>query len=209
MIDYSKRPSVKGAMPKAEIVRCLRKYRYDPVLSRGMKSPAREFPLRTIAGLARLGPNDKADQDLMNRLVAGEYMTNRVQRALSPVIRSIEEGRIKIVRRTLYKRNTATERGQRGYHGVEVTIEYIDPPSGPAPRLDKLSPAGDWRPFARCRNCGGQRWESVVIRESAFYACRACVPDTHFAAMGGRRATKEERLGLPETTMKEDYSLCP
>jgi hypothetical protein len=191
-----KKTPARDLMPRAEVLRCLRKYRYDPAYSENMNK--RVVPINCVVHLARLGDRGRS---VVNDCIAGHYMTARVWRALAPVIRDIEAGRVAFVRNT----RDAQGRWPKGEQLWQV--EYRQPPSGPVPRIEKLSRSADWKPFAVCRSCGGRRWEGVVIRGARHYACLSCAPPDTWPAMGGRRPDAIERLEMSQQTMLEDFSL--
>ena len=182
-------------LSKAEIIRALRRYRYDPAMNRGLNN--RDIPIGSVLAAAGLRNEGLYKSTI---LFTGK-LSARQHRLLSPVIRRIEAGELS------FRRQKPPGPGHL-WRGVEVVQEINNPPAGPAPRLDKLSTAGDWRPFARCRNCGGRAWQSLVIRDGYHYACKSCIPSWQWPGMGARATTNAERLGLPESTMREDFSLA-
>jgi hypothetical protein len=158
-----------------------------------------ETPLDTIGRMADIAATALQANWYMDRLVTGKTRVNRrVQRKLSPIIEDLEAGRTKIRLEPI--------RANGKLAGRRVVIERITPPSNP-PRLPKLVPAADWAPFARCVSCAGQVWRSVAIRGAFHYACKSCIGLDQLPGMGARLTTKQERSGLPETVIYEDFSL--
>jgi hypothetical protein len=189
---------VSKLLTKGEIRRALLRYRYDPALNRARwGNGVMDVPLTRVADLAGM-PRGKRD---LHDFISGMPMPNWAQRKLSPIIEGIESGRIRLVFRQLRKGVC------KSWGGHTWEIEHHSPPSGPIPRLDKLMPAADWKPFAACRHCGGRSWESVVIRDGFHYACRSCCGSAYWPALGARRTTRQERAGLPEMMVLEDYGV--
>jgi hypothetical protein len=206
------RRTTRSGLPtltKTEITRALRKYRYDPdyempdVLGHRAANHAKKdrrtgrphralgrlgervIPVQCIANLARLHVSVVEDARL-------GVMTETVRAALSHVIEGIESGRVRFVR-------------NRERHGPRWSVEYHDPPARPPQPQDKLTRAGDWVEWARCRNCGGQGWRSVVIAGAFWYACRDCIGPDSLPAMGARETNVAEKLALPESQMRQDF----
>ncbi len=195
-------------MTKNEVTRALQRYRYDPdgalaierrerndarrksspkVVPRAGGNPDRVVPFRCIAALARL------DRHTVLRAQHG-FMTDSVRVALSNVIEQIESGRVRFVR----ARGPA--KGQPRW-----SVEYRSPPSRLPQPQDKITRSDDHREWARCLNCGGQLWQSVVIADAVWYACRSCVGRDQWPAMGARETNAVEKLALPESQMRQDF----
>jgi hypothetical protein len=57
-------------------------------------------------------------------------------------------------------------------------------PPNPLPfPQDKLVRAADWDEWARCRTCGGQRWSSIFMNSSNWFACSQCIPKFQWPAI--------------------------
>jgi len=71
-------------MPASDIVRCLRKYRYDPAWRKSHK-----VPIRRLAKLAGVDP------DRLYSAMRGEPMAQRIHMKLSTVIGWVERGEVR------------------------------------------------------------------------------------------------------------------
>jgi hypothetical protein len=176
------------ATSESEIIRSLRRLRYDS--SNIGRHGMRTMPLQLVANLARVDY-----MDLNNYLVGRKPLGPIKLARIAHVVRQVEDDRVRMYRT-----------GRKGERGWFQEIEYRDPPERRPPPQDRLVRADDWREWARCRTCQGDRWRSIAMGNSFWYACRTCVADNQLPAIGARETDAVERLALPESALREDFS---
>lgn len=151
-------------LPSDEIVRLLRQYKAEPGWAN------RRTSLKAIAALCGYG------RDLIIKVRAGTRpVSERLQAAISPVLRDIEAGRI------VYHSK------REGGKWPEERIEYRQPPMPlPLPQ-PRVIPASDYNEWASCRSCGFSRF-SRFVADKSYYACVNCVSDTDRKMLGAKSA---------------------
>ena len=200
-------------LSKTEIRRALLRYRYDPEWERpasptggtvsmrktrakaraaagnpkrpvgknltrktqGFEVAQRQFPTTVLAALARV------DRMTLGMAMLYGRMSDALHARLSDLVRNIESGHV------------VTVLGPSRPGEPRWGVEYHSPPQCRPSAQDKITQAEDWREWGRCRNCAGDRWAPLVLRNRLAYACRACVPMEHWRAMGAREPTAAEK----------------
>ncbi len=129
-----------------------------PEIARGTHGP-RPVSIKAIAAMAgvrRWTVWDCRDPDLISE---------RLQTVLSPILRDIEAGRIRFVRKAIGS-------GDRGLRGSTFEVEYRSPQAGrmppPQPRMVR---AADYNEWARCQSCGSPHFSAF----GSYFGCDGCL----------------------------------
>ena len=155
------RPDERPLTPE-EIVRLLRQYKAEPGWAH------RRTSLKAIAALCGYG------RDLLIKVRAGQRrVSERLQAAISPVLRDIEAGRI------VYQSK------REGGKWPEERIEYRQPPMPLPQPQPRVIPAPDYNEWASCRSCGFSRF-SRFVADKPYYACANCVSDPDRKMLGAK-----------------------
>jgi hypothetical protein len=185
-------------LTRAEIIRTLRKYRYDPEHRRGKQGC-------TVYNLAALSNCDL--REIQNVLRYGFFNSHATVHRLSRACEMIENGEVRFV----FNRDSRTKRGKDEARGAaggreKWRIKHVQRPVRRPPPEDRITRAADHREWARCRTCQGEKWAAVVIAGAPWYVCLACSGPPHWPGMGARKADAVERLEMFESLVREDFS---
>jgi hypothetical protein len=191
-------------LSKWQVTQALRRYRYDPewaykpsensIRLRKAKPVAYKtetrhgystVPLKSLAALAGVEWYEA-------RHAQCGVMGNTTRDRLSHVIELIEAGRLKINKKWGVGVGSSWE------------VEYIEPPSRRPPPQDRLHRAEDYREWAPCRTCQGDKWMPVEVNRAIHYACKQCWPDGNLAAIGARKLDPKD-VALSQPKMREDF----
>lgn len=150
-------------LPPDEIIRLLHKFTAHE--NRGSGNPRRVnlCAIAAMAGVARWSLN----RYMLGRRQLPEY----VQSALSPILRDIENGKIRF------------DRFERS--GREWRIDYRQPPVRMPPPQPRVIRAEDYNEWSCCQSCGGPRFSSFRS-DRVYFACDSCVSLTDRRMLGSR-----------------------
>jgi hypothetical protein len=181
-------------MTRREIINTLRKYRYDPAHRYGRQGCTINNIVR-MTGLTRMTILKVRDY--------GYFQGPADERRLSAALEMIERGEVRFIFGLNQAGKDGFQKGQERWR-----IEHVPRPARRPPPVDRITPVSQYRPWARCCTCQGDRFEPVVILGRPHYACRNCAGPPHWPGLGARKPDDDsERLALFEQSLREDFSL--
>jgi hypothetical protein len=148
-------------LPANEIVRELRRFRYESEFS-----GARRVPISCLASLCGI------DRQTIYTAMMGQEVSHAVKAKLSWAIVLIREGRLRFTRRR-----------QRWEFEFRIPPNPLPPPQPPLVRGD------DFNEWSRCWACGSLKWSPVSMNGSRWHVCLSCVPKSQWRAIGASRLT--------------------
>jgi hypothetical protein len=141
------------------------------MLQHGERDRSDRVPMLAIAGMCDVSPQ------MMYDVINGDRkLPTSLGERFDAVLTAIDAGELRFRR-----------------IGQVWEAEYRTPPNPPPPPQERMTRAGEWNEWARCRSCGGARWTPVTLHGAAavWYLCDTC---TYWetAGLGAQRIAEKK-----------------